>query len=269
MTTEGTPARRRLAMVFAHPDDDTFGLGGTVALHAGDADVMSILATSGESGKIAPGSGATRATLGRVRESEGRAAHEALGKPDARLEFLREPDGGVARIDREPLVRRVTALLEEFAPEVVVTFGPDGITKHEDHVTMGDVGTESFHRARQWSKDPRAFRRLLYVAIPWSRIREYQRMQAEAGQEPMDPEAPFTPRGVDDDTIAVQVDASSVVDRVIAALRAHRTQAAEIDDMPEEQLPEIFGTEHYVQAWPARDPGAALLTDVFEGLDPA
>ena len=262
-------SRRRLAMVFAHPDDDTFSSGGTVALHADDADVLSILATSGEAGKIAPGSGASRRTLGAVREAEGRAAYEALGKRDARLEFLRQPDGGVTRIDREALVRRVTALLEEFAPEVVVTFGPEGVTKHNDHITMGDVGTESFHRARQWSKEPLAFRRLLYVAIPWSRIREWQRMQVEAGQEPMDPDAPFTPRGVDDDAIAVRVDASPVVERVIAALRAHRTQAAEIDDMPEEQLPDIFGIEHYVQAWPPHERGATVLTDVFEGLGPA
>jgi LmbE family N-acetylglucosaminyl deacetylase len=263
------PGRRRLAMVFAHPDDDTFGVGGTVALHADHLDVMSILATSGEAGEIAPGGGATTENLGEVREGEARAAYAALGAPDARIEFLRERDGGVQLAPREALVARVVELLGEFVPEVVVTFGPEGVTKHDDHITMGLVGTEAFHRARESSGDPAAFRRLLYVALPWSRIREWQRMQVEAGQEPMDPDAPFTPRGVDDDSIGVQVDTSSVVDRVVAAIRAHRTQASEVEEMPEDQLPDIFGTEHYVVAWPERAPGAHVLADVFEGLDAA
>ncbi len=269
MTAEATRTRRRLALVFAHPDDDTFTSGATIALHTEDADVLSILATSGEGGNIAPGSGATRVTLGVEREREGRAAYEELGNPQARLEFLRHPDGGIAGVDRESLVRQVTALLEEFAPEVVITFGPDGITKHKDHVTMGDVGTEAFHRARLWSKAPGVFRRLLYVAIPWSRIREYQRMQTAAGRQPMDPKAPFTPRGVDDDTIAVRVDAGPVIERVVRALRAHRTQSAEIEGFTEEQLLHAFGTEHFVRAWPARDGEEPILTDVFEGLERA
>jgi LmbE family N-acetylglucosaminyl deacetylase len=230
---------------------------------------MSILATSGEAGEIAPGTGATREHLGAVREGEARGAYAALGAPDARIEFLRERDGQLGRVHSGPIVAGVTELLGEFAPEVVVTFGPEGITKHDDHITMGRVGTEAFHRARESSGDPGAFRRLLYVAIPWSRIREWQRMQVEAGQEPMDPDAPFTPRGVDDDTIGVEVDTRAVVDRVVAAIRAHRTQATEVDQMPEDRLPDLFGTEHFVVAWPERDPGAPVLADVFEGLDPA
>jgi len=254
--------------VFAHPDDDTFSMGGTVALHADDTDVLSVLATSGEAGQIAAGSGATRRSLGRVREGEARAAYAALGKADARIELLRRRDGRLKRARHDVLAARMADLLSEFAPEVVVTFGPDGVTKHDDHITVGAVATEAFHRARERSGDPAAFRRLLYAAIPWSRIREWQRMQAEAGQEPMDPDAPYTPRGVDDDTIGVEVDTRSVVDRVVAGIRAHRTQADEIDRMPADRLPDIFSSEHFVIAWPERAAGAPVLGDVFEGLDP-
>jgi len=260
---------RRLAGVFAHPDDDTFSIGGTVALHAGRLDVLSILATSGEAGQIAAGSGATKRNLGEVREGEARSAYAALGVPDTRIEFLRLRDGRLKRARRGPLVDRVTELLEQFEPEVVVTFGPDGVTKHDDHITMGAVATEAFHRARERSGDPAAFRRLLYTAIPWTRIRAWQRMQVEAGQEPMDPDAPYAPRGVDDETIAVEVDNRTVVDDVVAALRAHRTQAEDIDLMPDERLPEIFRSEHFVMAWPDRPAGAPMLRDVFEGLDSA
>jgi N-acetyl-1-D-myo-inositol-2-amino-2-deoxy-alpha-D-glucopyranoside deacetylase len=255
-----------LAGVFAHPDDDTFSIGGTVALHAGNLDVLSILATSGEAGEIAAGSGATKRTLGRIREGEARAAYAALGTPDARIEFLRRRDGGLKRARRPALVDCVSDLLAEFVPEVVVTFGPEGVTKHDDHIRIGEVATEAFHRVRSRARRPGAFERLLYTAVPWSRIREWQQMQVEAGQEPMDPDAPYTPRGVDDDTIAIEVDTRRAVDRMVAALRAHRTQAGDVDSMPDERLPDIFRSEHFVLAWPEHHPGAPVLHDVFEGL---
>ena len=60
---------RRLAAVVAHPDDDTFGCAGTVALHTNDPDFHFVLihVTSGENGQIAEGSDATPETLGEVR----------------------------------------------------------------------------------------------------------------------------------------------------------------------------------------------------------
>ena len=57
-------------------------------------------------------------------------------------------------------------------------------------------------------------------------------------------------------------------DRVVAGIRAHRTQADEIDRMPADRLPDIFSSEHFVIAWPERAAGAPVLGDVCEGLDP-
>ena len=65
------------------------------------------------------------------------------------------------------------------------------------------------------------------------------------------------------------MDSRPVVDTVLAGFRAHRTQADAMDAMPEDRLPDIFAREHFVQAWPEREPGAATITDVFEGLDRA
>ena len=84
---------RRVACVFAHPDDDTYGVAGSLALHANDElQLTVIMATSGGAGRIADPSLATRETLGRVREAEDVASWRALGfDPDVR--FLRHPDG--------------------------------------------------------------------------------------------------------------------------------------------------------------------------------
>jgi LmbE family N-acetylglucosaminyl deacetylase len=251
--------------VFAHPDDDAFGVFGTILLHVEEGlEVMTILATRGEAGPIADPSLATRENLGEVREREAHAAYEALRVAGARLHLLGYPDGGVAEVPREEIVGRVAELLSQFGPDVVVTFGPDGVTKHDDHVAMSVIATEAFHRAREASE--KGFFRLLYVGIPQSRIELYQEMQRDAGQEPFNPEDPFQPRGVPDETIAYWVDCTAVWKRKYEALLEHRTQREELEAFPEASLPVAFGEEHFVQAWPARDPGASRLTDVFQDL---
>jgi hypothetical protein len=50
--------------------------------------------------------------------------------------------------------------------------------------------------------------------------------------------------------------------------RRTATQAMEIDEIPEAVLPDAFGREHHVLAWPERERGGPVLADVFEGLQP-
>ncbi len=255
---------RRVACVFAHPDDDTYGVAGSLALHASDElQLTVIMATSGGAGRIADPSLATRETLGRVREAEDVASWKALGfDPDVR--FLRHPDGGLARIPREQLVLEVRDLLEETAPEVVVTFGPDGITGHEDHVAIGAVATEAFQATRT-SSSGQAFSRLLHNVVPQSSLDRLNELFRERGLEPMDPTQPFMPRGVPDRTIGVRVDCSSVYERKLEAIRCHKTQA-ELEDVPYDLWPEMLSTESFMVAWPERRPRDPVLADLFEGL---
>jgi len=254
----------RVVGVFAHPDDDTYGVGGSLGLHAGtELELTVIMATSGDAGRIADPSLATREILGAVREAEDLAAWKALGlEPDVR--FLRHPDGGLNRVPREELVAEVLAVLEEARPQVVATFGPDGITGHQDHIAIGEAATEAFHVARASALDG-ASARLLHLAVPATGLQRLNELLRERGLEPLDPAQPFVPRGVPDETIGVRVDCSSVYDRKLEALRAHKTQG-EMEDIPFDLWPEILGTETFVLAWPGRGPGEPVLADVFEGL---
>jgi LmbE family N-acetylglucosaminyl deacetylase len=139
---------RRLAAVFAHPDDDTYSVAGSMALHAGeDVAVIVVLATSGEAGQIADPSLATPENLGRVREGEDVASWREAGVP-VEHHFLRFPDGGVADVPFEELIGGIVAALRETRPDVVVTFGPEGVTGHADHIAAGKAATEAFHRLR-------------------------------------------------------------------------------------------------------------------------
>jgi LmbE family N-acetylglucosaminyl deacetylase len=252
---------RRVACVFAHPDDDTYGVGGSLALHAEDIVLTVVLATSGDAGKIADPSLATREELGRVRESEDAASWRALGlEPD--LRFLRHPDGGLPALG-DALVSEVREILREVEPEGVVTFGPDGITGHEDHVAVGAAATEAFHAERQ--RGTSGLARLLHVAIAAGDLERLNELLRERGLESMDPMQPFMPRGVPDETIGVRVDASGVYERKIEALWSHKTQA-ELEDLPFDLWPDLLATESFVIAWPPREPGSPILVDPFEGL---
>jgi LmbE family N-acetylglucosaminyl deacetylase len=256
-----------LALVVAHPDDDTFGSAGTVALHAADPGFRFVLihATRGEAGQIADPALATAETLGAVREDEDRRSWAALGREPDRHEWLGYPDHGVAEVDRAELVDRVAAILDEERPDVVVTFGPDGVTGHPDHVAVGLAATEAFHRLRETGGP--GFLRLIHTAIPQRRIDEWNRDLVEAGKEPMDSSQLYVPGGVPDHDVDVEVNTSPVVDRVLAAIAEHRTQAGGMEDWSEGQLRRSLSREHGLVAWPPRPPGAPVLRDVFEGLE--
>jgi LmbE family N-acetylglucosaminyl deacetylase len=252
--------------VFAHPDDDTFGIGGTLLRHGPETlDYTLIVATSGEAGLIFEPSLATRENLGDVREAEQRSALAASGFDPSKVHFLRHPDGALAEVDPEVLVGEIVDVLRPVAPEVVVTFGPEGVTGHDDHIAIGAAASEAFHRLRADAPDG-AYRRLCYTTLSSTAVEGYREWMRSVGQDPGPPDAPFAPRGVPDDTIGVLADVSEVVAGKIDALREHRTQGEELESMPEELLPIAFGIEQFVIAWPERDGGERQLRDVFEGL---
>jgi len=112
-----------LMAVFAHPDDEAFGTGGTLAKYAAEGhDVYVVTATRGEAGQIALPDLATPASLPAVREQELRCACEqAVGK----------------------LVR----IIRQIRPQVMITFGPDGIYGHYDHLAVHRWATAAYDLA--------------------------------------------------------------------------------------------------------------------------
>jgi LmbE family N-acetylglucosaminyl deacetylase len=257
---------RGLAVVSAHPDDDTFSATGTAALHSDDPDfrLTVVVVTSGEAGEISDPSLATPETLASVREEEDRASWAALGRSPDRHEFLRYPDGGVARQDRAELVDRVASILREERPQVVITFGPDGVTGHSDHVAVGAATTEAFYRLR--AEGVAGLDRLLYNVLARSTIEWLSAEIVARGGDPIDSSAPYQPGGVPDEDIGVSIDCAGVWRRRFDALFEHKTQGSG-DLFPEDLREQMLSVECFEQAWPHRDPGGAVLGDVFEGLD--
>lgn len=262
-------AARTLAVVMAHPDDDAYGVAGTVALHADDPEFRFVMvhATDGGAGDIREGFPATRETLGAVRQAEDEAAWVALGRPPDRHVWLGHPDGGLAHLPREELAAAVEAVLVEEQPAVVATFGPDGIFGHPDHIAIG-AATDAAFAAHAAESGP-AFRRLLHGAVPQSVFERWNRQRGELGLYTWDPTATYHMRGVPDEQIGIEVDSRAVAHRVVAGLREHRSQHHVMSDDPDDvqRWRRLVSREWWVVAWPAdRQPGAPRRRGVFDGL---
>lgn len=256
-----------LLFVAAHPDDDTFGVGRSVALHAGDDDIRFVLvhATDGEAGEIAPDVDISRDRLGAARREETRASWETIGRLPDRHEWLELPDGRLSEVPHQDLVAPLLAVMGEERPDVVVTFGPEGVTGHPDHIAISAATTDAFLTLA--GEGRRGLQRLLYSSIPQSWIDAWNVERVAAGLSRWNAEEPFHLRGVPDGTIGVDVDTRSVVGTVVAAIRRHRTQWSYSTIGDDRALTEALRREHFVVAWPDRQDGTRVMSDIFEGLD--
>ncbi|MET4059101.1 LmbE family N-acetylglucosaminyl deacetylase [Arthrobacter sp. UYP6] len=154
-----------LALVVAHPDDDAYGLAGTVALHEHDPGFRFILvhATDGGGGQTDPSYPPLHEPLGQIRRRELDAAWTAHGRPPDRHEWLGYEDGTLNRVPLAELAERIGGILAQERPDVVATFGPDGITGHPDHVAVGAATDAAFDRLRDGGGS--GMRRLLHGAV--------------------------------------------------------------------------------------------------------
>jgi LmbE family N-acetylglucosaminyl deacetylase len=258
-----------LVLVVAHPDDDAFGVAGTVALHADDSTFRFVLvhATDGGAGDIRDGFPATRDTLGMVRRAECEAAWRAHGRVPDRHEWLGLSDGAVDQVPHDELVDRIAAVLAEEEPDVVATFGPDGITAHPDHIAVGAATDAAFGR---FAASGRAgFKRLVHRVLPASVFDRWQRQRRQLGLPIFDSVKVYHGRGVPDEQIGITVDCTSVADRVVAGILEHRSQLHVMADDPIDirRLRHIVSREWMVIAWPPTPAPTVMLTDIFDNLD--
>jgi LmbE family N-acetylglucosaminyl deacetylase len=134
--------KNKIMVVIAHPDDESFPIGGTLAKYSSEGShILLIAATRGEAG-IADQSPEETAI---IRETELRQAAKYLGI--SRVIFLDYLDGKLHLADEEEAVRKMKEIIIEEQPDVIITFGADGISGHPDHVAIHHITTEAFHRS--------------------------------------------------------------------------------------------------------------------------
>ena len=239
--------RTRLVGVFAHPDDDVYTLGGSLVLDRDRLDVTLVFCTSGDAGPVWI-DGLEPHELGPVREREQAASMAALGV-DADVRFLRHPDYHLPTVPSEVLEGEIDAILREKRPDLVVTFGADGLTGHQDHVAVGAVTDAAVDHARS---DDGIVPRLLHVGMPRSAVDRLEEQLRALGDPTKEERSLLALRGVPDERIAVAVDTRPVRETKLAGIEAHRTQIGELERLPEALRWIVLDTEWFVQAWPER-----------------
>lgn len=150
--------QKTLVMVGAHPDDESFGVGGTLAQYAAaGVKVYYICGTRGEVGEVPPEIRKGFSSVAELRTHELKCAAEALGLAD--IIYLGYRDSGMAgtpdnkhpqALAAAPLDEvawRIVTILRKLKPEVVITFDPVGGYHHPDHVAIHQATVKAFYAA--------------------------------------------------------------------------------------------------------------------------
>jgi LmbE family N-acetylglucosaminyl deacetylase len=239
--------RFTLMAVFAHPDDETFGTGGSLARYGADPEVRVVLvcATKGEAGEISDLKLATPENLGKVREGELRCACRVLGVDD--LFFLGYRDSGMAgtpeNLEAHALVManfdeavgQIVAHTRREKPDVVVTFDESGGYGHPDHIAIHYHTTAAFTAAADPTQypeqieaglQPHQTRKLYYTAIPHRFFRavvaKMQELDMEVPQRYLD--RLEQPIGLPDEACTTDIYVKEYWDTKRAAMDCHATQ---------------------------------------------
>ena len=135
MSQLGTILGDRILGIWAHPDDETYLCGGLMAraVQSG-ARVVCVTATRGELGSTDPDRWPAGAALAEVRTRELEDALGRLGVTEHH--WLDYPDGGCADVADDEAVARLREIVADVRPDTVLTFGPDGMTGHPDHIAV-------------------------------------------------------------------------------------------------------------------------------------
>ena len=236
-------AKKRLLAVWAHPDDESFGPVGTTRLaHDQGWETALITATRGDAGNNAAPTPAGGETLGGLRERELRCAVQHIGIDQVHV--WKHPDGGLADLAPHTLRDEVLAVMRDWQPQVVITFGPDGITGHGDHIAISTATTDAFHQLRN-EPDTDGPQRLYYVTV-----RPDQRINQRMGDAP--PPGPAH----------AVLDVHAYVEVKLAALRCHASQRHDWEPMVEDR--DWLLTDRFTRAYPPVLAGAAVETTIFD-----
>lgn len=232
-----------LLAVFAHPDDETFRPGGTLSLVAQSGASVDVLTfTRGEAGSCGNPPVCSPDELPTVRARELHCACQALGVHPPRL--LDYADGRLQQANPEQMIGHVLSVIQEVKPQLLLSFGPDGLSNHPDHIAVGDWTAEAFRRADKLVT-------LYTLAVPRSLAENLNMRQV---------------RPVPDEEITLTVDITSVWDRKMAALRCHATQwsSSPMASASEERQRLFFGREYFVRRL-SRDSDKDFLPNVLRG----
>lgn len=243
-------------VVVAHPGDEAFGFGGAIAQAAASGSYVVVVC--GTRGKFdrrllekAPAPGGRNRGFGRpvvwrnldtIREDEMRRSVALLGVRVLRM--LDYSEEGLSGVDFEELVGRLVEPIRMHRPEVILGFGPEGVTGDADHVVMGRATDAAFDRAAE----PLAYEDDIEEdQVAWRAAKLYHLVVPESQLAPLGERAPAgygSPIGTD--TLTLEL--GDLVDLKLQAISRHVTQTGSggpFEDWSTDERNAYLATEHY------------------------
>jgi len=283
--------QRTLLAVFAHPDDESFGIGGTLAKYAAEgARVVLACATVGEAGEIKDPSLGAVEQLAEIREHELRCACDVLGISELHLLGYRDsgmagsPDNddprALVQADPTEVVGKIVRVIRQVRPQVVVTFEESGGYGHPDHMAVHRHTVAAFDAAGDPSQypehlvimglEPHLAQRLYFTALPRRFFRGLaQRLKAMGLDLSRFGDFDWESMGVPDELCTIEMDVSEYVDIKLQAFQCHRSQLSPdgpFSLIPPEMQQDFMSTECFSLAGSRLEPGQEPETDLFASI---
>jgi LmbE family N-acetylglucosaminyl deacetylase len=264
----------KLLAVFAHPDDESMGMGGALARYAAEGvETYLVCATRGQRGwweSVGPNPGLDGVAAIRTKELEN--AGKILGLKEIR--FMDYVDGDLDQANPNEAVGKIVAHLRRIQPQVVVTFAHDGAYGHPDHIAISqftnaavvcaadsgyvDAGHQPPHRVSK-----------LYYFVDSEEIADFFTKYLGAIEFPVDDqvrgEAPWK-----EWMITTRVDVSSWWKKAWEAILCHKSQLPSLTPLmglPEDEIRKLLTLQGtFYRAFSLVNGGRRLETDLFEGL---
>lgn len=287
---------KRLLMVFAHPDDESFGMGGTIAKYIADGvEIYYLCATDGDRGTIPEAMQGQYATIRDLRLAELDCAAQTLGFKNILMHYKdsgmmgsetsHDPDCLWYHWQHNPadVTRRVVETIREIQPQVIVTFNKYGGYGHPDHIAIQRATTEAFHLAGdstylQVSLPPYQPQKLYYTSLPASFLRfilNVWRIQAWLRGKPFDPRRMGTNQDIDFlavleniEPIHTLVDIRDYLDDWDTASACHASQGGGgmMSRFPKWLRRRLSGKQGFTRVYPQPTTAQVDEQDLFAGV---
>lgn len=194
---------KNIVCIFAHPDDEAFGPGGTIAKLSKEYNIYLLCATKGQIGKEGRNLRSSSSSLAKIRTNELLKSAKILGVK--KVYFLGFKDGELSNNLYHKLASKVQSHLKKLKPEIVITYEPQGVSGHIDHITVSMVTMFSVQK-------------LKFIKEVWMVCRPKE--QARTRQNYFI----YFPPGYKSSQIDKVVDISDVWEKKVEAMIQHKSQ---------------------------------------------
>lgn len=266
----------KLMAVIPHPDDESLGMGGTLAKYSAEGvETYLVMATRGERGWNGPQEeNPGLQALGQLREKELLAAAQVLGIRE--VSFLDYIDGEVDQADPAEAVMKIACHIRQLRPHVVITFDPYGAYGHPDHIAVSQFTVAAVVAAADagfispYCPVPHRVSKLYFMADTVNLVKDAQKLFE-------------SPLGIDVDgvtrqhtgwpawAVSARIDTRAYWPVMLKAILCHESQVSEMAEQLREtpQLfahPDWWAEQTFYRAFSFVNGGRKVEEDLFQGV---